>query len=155
MATRDDTCRPSHGLGQGYIVTFLPELAEPHSLAGLPMPALRSVAAAEDMYCVVTTVDARGRLADGSPARVLGWLPGQLLTIVITAGVVQLSTAQDSGVAVTKQGYLRLPSEIRHAVGLVQGDRVLAVARPALDTVMIYSMPVLAELLHPVFGPSQ
>ncbi|UWZ39787.1 hypothetical protein Drose_17120 [Dactylosporangium roseum] len=113
------------------------------------------MAAAEDMYCVVTTVDARGRLADGSPARVLGWLPGQLLTIVITAGVVQLSTAQDSGVAVTKQGYLRLPSEIRHAVGLVQGDRVLAVARPALDTVMIYSMPVLAELLHPVFGPSQ
>ncbi|WP_344616874.1 hypothetical protein [Dactylosporangium salmoneum] len=104
---------------------------------------------------MATTVDARGRLADGSPARVLGWSPGQLLTIVVTAGVVQLATAQDSALALTKQGYLRLPSEIRHAIGLVQGDRVLAVARPALDTVMIYSMPVLAELLRPLNGPSR
>jgi hypothetical protein len=128
-------------------VTFLPEVAAPHSRGGLPMPALRPVAAAEDLYCVVTTVDAHGRLADGSPARVLGWLPGQPLTVVVAAGVIQLATAQDSGMVVTKQGYLRLPSEIRHAVGLVQGDRVLAVARPALDTVMIYSMPLLAELL--------
>ncbi|GAA2369571.1 hypothetical protein GCM10010170_070050 [Dactylosporangium salmoneum] len=136
-------------------MTFLPEIAVPQNRAGLPMPALRPPRAVEEVYCVATTVDARGRLADGSPARVLGWSPGQLLTIVVTAGVVQLATAQDSALALTKQGYLRLPSEIRHAIGLVQGDRVLAVARPALDTVMIYSMPVLAELLRPLNGPSR
>ncbi len=112
------------------------------------MPALRSLQPVEAVFCVVTTIDARGRLADRSPARVLGWSPCQPLAVSISAGVVRLATAEAGGLAVTKQGHVRLSSEIRHAVGLVDGDRVLVVVRPDLDAVVIYPMPVVAGLLR-------
>lgn len=34
-----------------------------------------------------------------------------------------------------------MPAEARHAVGLLDGDRVLVVARPDLDAVIVYPMP--------------
>lgn len=127
---------------------ILPDAAGSESRTGLPMPALRPVQAAETVFCAVTTVDARGRLADRSPARVLGWSPGQQLAASILAGVVRLEAVQAGGLTVTKQGHVRLPSETRHAVGLSTGDRVLAVARTDLGVVMVYPMPVVAELLR-------
>jgi hypothetical protein len=45
-------------------------------LPGLPLPALRSVGRMSGTYYAVTTVDARGRLADRSPLRELHWVAG-------------------------------------------------------------------------------
>ncbi|MFB9905534.1 AbrB/MazE/SpoVT family DNA-binding domain-containing protein [Allokutzneria oryzae] len=56
--------------------------------------------------------------------------------------------AVPSGVfAVTKQGHLRLPASVRHCCGLVPGDRVLLVADPDQNLLVVHPHVALDELL--------
>src|SRR4051794_196053 len=88
--------------------------------ATLPLPYLIPLSAAAQFYCAVTPVDARGRLADRSPLRILKWSPGQPISIIISpAHVPRLSAfGHTAPHAVTRQGHVRLPAAIRHQYGI-------------------------------------
>jgi bifunctional DNA-binding transcriptional regulator/antitoxin component of YhaV-PrlF toxin-antitoxin module len=92
---------------------------------GLPLPRLLPPVRRSDLFCAVTPMDDRGRLADRSPIRAADWAPGQPVTISVTHDHRLLIVRAGGPEAITRHGHLRLPARIRHALGLAAGDRLL------------------------------
>jgi len=55
---------------------------------GLPVPVLGLPARRTSAHYTVTTVDARGRLADASPLRILQWTPRLPIALTVIFGAV-------------------------------------------------------------------
>ncbi|WP_143021424.1 hypothetical protein [Prauserella marina] len=104
----------------------------------LPVAALLESVQSSALYFVVTTMDARGRLADRSPLRALGWTPGSAITITAVGRAVIAATRSAGPNAITHQGHLRLPAPIRHACRLDTGARLLVAASPVRDLLAVY-----------------
>lgn len=97
---------------------------------------------------VVTAVDVRGRLGDRSGLRAMDWAPGHRISVHVTAEMAIITGRADGPSAITRQGHLRLRSSDRHALSLEAGDRVLLVARPSRDLLIVYPIPVLDMMLR-------
>src|SRR5262249_1283139 len=116
------------GRGTGAVITGTPSgsLAEHVASAlvsgqlprtagvGLPLAPLALPTPTPSLYYTVTPVDARGRLADRSPIRALGWQPGQPITITLLQQAIVVTAQAGAADAITGQGHLRLPARIRH-----------------------------------------
>lgn len=98
-------------------------------------------------YFTATTVDNRGRLADRSPLRVLGWTPKTQVSFKVRPGGVLVAARSSSPYTVTSQGHLRLPAAVRHALRLLPGARVLVIVLPGSDFLAIYTAPALEALV--------
>ena len=133
-------------LGQPWMA---PAVRERHDQrpGGLPLPRLSEPVPETSAYYAVTTVDGRGRLADGSPLRVLQWGPGLSLNLMVTLGAVVAYAHPDGRETVTGQGHLRLPADLRHALRLNSGDRLLVVAHPHQGLLVVYTMPALDAMV--------
>lgn len=79
----------------------------------------------------VSAIDDRGRLADRSLVRGLGWRTEHRFTVRRWPATVLLSTSPQGIAVVTRHGFLRLPPVARRALRLHGGERLLLVA--ALD----------------------
>ncbi|WP_245589419.1 hypothetical protein [Amycolatopsis balhimycina] len=75
----------------------------------LPVATLIERAPQTMAYYAVTTVDSRGRLADRSPLRVLGWSPLSRVSIETVKGELILIRRCDGPDTITGQGHVRLP----------------------------------------------
>lgn len=114
---------------------------------GLPLAPLFPPMPAPSHHCVLTPIDDRGRLADRSPIRALGWSPGQPITISIVQLRVVVISQSNGTEHITRQGYLRLPAHVRHIYRITPGDRLLIAAAPATGVLAVYSMPSLESAL--------
>ena len=146
------------------IAPLIPPRARPGAREhGRAVPARRlPVAAAPEVPAVPDDVvygfgrmDSSGRVGDRAVTGVLGWQPGDQLTLTADAGVVL--ARRDPGGLVTMPGkpYLVIPAALRRRCGLRPGDRVLVAVFPARDTLAAYSLAVVDQALQahtPVFG---
>lgn len=57
-----------------------------------------------------TAVDGRGRVADQTVTRALGWQPGDRLTIRVTKGLITVTADADGQLAMSRQGRVHLRS---------------------------------------------
>jgi bifunctional DNA-binding transcriptional regulator/antitoxin component of YhaV-PrlF toxin-antitoxin module len=105
----------------------------------LPLVTLLNLTSNGSMYCCVTTVDDRGRLADRTPLRVLGWEPSTPTTIAMIPSVGIIVVRLDGPDAITRQGHLRLPANIRHGCRLAGGERLLVMVHPDQDVLVAYT----------------
>lgn len=114
---------------------------------GLPLPDLLPPVTPTGVYCVVTPIDARGRLADGSPVRVTGWQPGQPVAVThrVHAECRVIDVRAGGPYAITRQGHVRIPAPIRHLCGIATGARLLVIATPERG-LTLYPMSALADL---------
>jgi hypothetical protein len=90
-------------------------------------------------YCAVTAVDDRGRVCDRTPLKVLGWGSGTPVTIVMLPAAGVAVVRRGGAAAVTRQGHLRIPADLRHGLRIGPGDRLLVVAHPADDVLVAYT----------------
>jgi hypothetical protein len=103
----------------------------------LPLPRLAATRARSTVYGLAT-VDCRGRVADHTVLRALGWVAGTRLDMRESGGLI-LVTAHRQGVfSVTSQGHLRLSATVRHWCGLAAGDRVLLAGDPAEGLLVVH-----------------
>jgi hypothetical protein len=116
-------------------------------VTGLPLAPLLPSMSASSLYCALTPIDDRGRLADRSPIRALGWSPGQPITISVLQETVIISSQPTGAESITRQGHLRLPAHVRHLCHLTPGDRLLLVAGLGSDILVGYTMPLLESIL--------
>lgn len=114
---------------------------------GLPLAPLFPPMPAPSHHCVLTPIDDRGRLADRSSIRALGWSPGQPITISIAQLKVVVISQPNGTERITRQGYLRLPAHIRHVCRIAPGDRLLIAAALTTGVLTAYSMPSLESAL--------
>jgi hypothetical protein len=121
------------------------------SAQGLPLIELRDGNADGQRYCVATTVDYRGRLADRTPLKVMGWAPAVGITVSMIPNAGIIIVARGGADAVTRQGHLRLPPNIRHGCRIRTGDRLVVVAH--LDEGVLvgytpFAMDAMASAYH-------
>lgn len=113
---------------------------------GLPVAHLVRPARNASLHLVVTTVDGRGRLADRSPLRMLGWTAGQPVAVSLAVSALVIVVRAGGSQAITGQGHLRLPVAIRRVCRLETGDRVLVVACPQQGLLAVYPMATVEEM---------
>jgi hypothetical protein len=99
------------------------------------------------MYFTVTTIDNRGRLADRSPLRILGWLPLSRVSISTVKGKLIVVTRSDGPDSITRQGHLRLPAPIRHTCRLEPSAQLLVAAFPDRGLLAAYSGSALDAMV--------
>lgn len=96
----------------------------------------------------VATVDGRGRVADRVVIGAVGWSAGARLSIREDSGLIVLVADERGVFAVTGQGHLRLPAGVRRWCALGAGDRVLLVAEPEQDVVVVYPPAALDAMVR-------
>lgn len=124
----------------------------PRPIPGLPVARLSIRERHELVHYVLTTMDDRGRLASRSLMRVLHWEPGQPITVTVAPSVVLVEPQLDGPEAITQHGHLRLPADVRYALGLTPGDRLLLAAFPDRSILAAYTMAALDSMVlayHP------
>lgn len=113
-----------------------PLLAVSAQRRSLPAPAPTLPVA--DLH--VATVDRMGRVWVRLSARLLGWMPGQTLTLTVRDGVMHMSRdANGSGVpaALDHRHRVQIPFGLRALVGFHPGIRVLVVTAPSEGSVAV------------------
>jgi hypothetical protein len=126
------------------------ELLRAHTGDGLPLPRLLPPVAPPDLYCTVTPIDDRGRLADRSPIHAASWQPGQPITITLTTTPDHRHVTVHPGGPdrITGHGHLRLPARVRRAFHLSPGDRLLITVTASPHRIAVYPMATLAAILN-------
>lgn len=115
--------------------------------SGLPMAQLLDAGRASSAYYALTVVDARGRLADRSALRALGWEPRHRITLGLRPGVVLVQSHPDGAQMITGQGHLRFPVTVRRGCGLAAGDHLLLAAHPKQELLVAYTMATLDRMI--------
>jgi hypothetical protein len=116
----------------------------------LPVAALPSVRppTAAGFVLDIARMDASGRFTCAALLRELGWLPGRPVALTTLPDAVVVS-ADDRQAATTvgKRGELALPAASRASTGLHHDARIVLVAVPARDLLIVHPPTLLAGLL--------
>ncbi len=99
---------------------------------GLPLPSLKPKSGNRRIvpYIALSTVSPGGRLAIAGPIRHLAWTPGQLLSISLDDGCIEMRTAnsQEADLRIGPSLHVYLPASLRHAADIRSGDKMLVAA---------------------------
>jgi len=79
---------------------------------------------------------------------VLGWQPGDRLTLTPSVGVVVARRDPAGMVTMPSKPYLVIPAALRRRCGLRPGDRILLAVLPAQDALAAYSFAVVDRALR-------
>jgi bifunctional DNA-binding transcriptional regulator/antitoxin component of YhaV-PrlF toxin-antitoxin module len=93
-------------------------------------------------------MDVSGRVGDRAIVGVLGWQPGDRLTLTGAAGVVIARRDPGGLVSMPVKPYLAIPAALRQRCGLRTGDRVLLAVFPGQDALAAYSFAVVDQALR-------
>jgi hypothetical protein len=95
----------------------------------------------------MAAMDDRGRVADRSVLRVLGWDAGTRVRVEVAAGIAVVTADLSGPSRITASSHLRLAASVRHRLGLRPGDRLLLAASPAASRVVLYPPAALDALI--------
>jgi hypothetical protein len=112
----------------------------------LPLPSLAATRSSAAVYGVAT-LDSRGRIADRCAMKKLQWTPGLRLSIRERRGLIVVSADEQGVFKLTKEGHIRLPAVVRQWCGLAAGDRVLIVAVPATNRLVVHPPAKIDEMI--------
>ncbi len=115
----------------------------------LPLAAAPQVPAVPDDVVYGTgRMDESGRVGDRAMIGVLGWQPGDRLTLTAAAGVMVARRDPGGLVTMPAKPYLVIPAALRRRCGLRPGDHVLLAASPSEDELTAYSFAVVDQALR-------
>ena len=115
----------------------------------LPVASAPEVPAVpDDVVYGFGRMDESGRVADRAMTSVLGWQPGDRLTLTAAAGVVVARRDPAGMVTMPAKPYLVIPAALRRRCGLRAGDHVLLAASPGEDMLAAYSFAVVDQALR-------
>jgi hypothetical protein len=98
----------------------------------------------------LAAIDDRGRIAESTVIRALGWLPGTRLDVRESGGLLLVNADPQGVFSVTCRGHLRLPATVRHWCRLAPGDRVLLTADPAEGLLVVHPPAALDAMITQV-----
>jgi hypothetical protein len=135
-----DPARGDAGVGVPAAPDDLPQAPVP---LGLP-PLSATVTAAESwMHFSAAPMDSSGRIQDRRVVAILGWSCGDHLTITVIGSSVVVQRHAEGVFRMTATPYVALPAPVRSRCRLSAGTRVMLVADPGQDALVV----------HPPAGP--
>lgn len=115
---------------------------------GLPLARLMAPERNGTLHVVVTTtIDGRGRVADRSPLRLLGWGANHPVAVSLAQCAPVIIVRPGGSQTISGQGHLRLPLAIRRVCRLEARDRLLVVAFPRRGLLAAYPMATVDVML--------
>jgi hypothetical protein len=123
--------------------------ADGRAAARSPLPLVQLIAARsmQESFLAATSVDDRGRLADRTALKELGWRPGTPVAISMIPAAGVLVVRRNGPDVITSQGHLRLPAPIRHGLRLRANDRLLLLALVHDDVLVAYLASALEDMV--------
>ncbi|WP_337821897.1 hypothetical protein [Amycolatopsis sp. A1MSW2902] len=114
----------------------------------MSLPVLRDLAAAGGPRLSIAVIDAGGRLQDLGAVAALGWRPGDrlLITLVKTSAVIRRRS--DGAFVMPRKPYVGLPTAVRRACRTVLGSRLLLVAGPSQDVLVVHPEAAVQSMLR-------
>ncbi len=95
----------------------------------------------------LAAVDSTGRVVDRTITQALGWTPGIRLHIRLCGDLIVVDADVHGAFAISGQGHVRLPARVRQWCGLSTGDRVLLVADPAMQRLVVHPPGALDAMI--------
>jgi hypothetical protein len=95
-------------------------------------------------------VDDRGRVADRTIIRALGWTTDTRLSMRVDDGRVVIAVMADGDHGLVGRDRVALPASMRHGVGIEPGDRVLLAAEPADGLLVVHPPASLDAMINAV-----
>jgi bifunctional DNA-binding transcriptional regulator/antitoxin component of YhaV-PrlF toxin-antitoxin module len=115
----------------------------------LPLPSVPKILSLPDEVVYgFGRMDVSGRVGDRASVSVLGWRPGDPLTLTAAAGVIIVRRDPAGLVVMPAKPYVAIPAILRRRCGLRPGDRVLLAVFPGLDALAAYSFAVVDQALR-------
>lgn len=113
-----------------------------------PVPELAALPRPGSMVCRIASVDARGRVAEQSVVRALGWVEGQRLDIRVASGVIVVRADVAGVFALARRRHVPIPAAVRRWCALVAGDRVLLAVEEKQGVLLVHTMAALETMLR-------
>jgi hypothetical protein len=95
----------------------------------------------------MAAVDHSGRVRDTVVFGVLGWEPGGRTEVGVRAEVLLMRRVQQGGAVIDARGRVFLPVAARAQLGIAVGERLLVVAVPDRDLLIVHRLSVVTALL--------
>ncbi|GLZ28235.1 hypothetical protein Lesp02_04250 [Lentzea sp. NBRC 105346] len=114
----------------------------------LPVGELAQLPSSTAFQYDIAVMDDHGRIASKAILRDLGWSPGHVVDMSAVNGNVVIQSRPGSAFRVTSKGLVQIPARIRHWCSLSSATRVLLVAAPSNDLLVVTDIAVLDELVR-------
>jgi bifunctional DNA-binding transcriptional regulator/antitoxin component of YhaV-PrlF toxin-antitoxin module len=141
-------------------MTGIPSLAlpgritapNPERVASLPvpmdLPPLGDLHAVDGPRLSIALMDGGGRLQDRGAVAVLGWNPGDRLLITLVRTSVVIRRRPDGVFVMPRKPYVALPAPVRRGCGALAGSRLLLVADPVHDVLIVHPEAAVQAMLR-------
>jgi hypothetical protein len=125
------------------------------------MPWLHCLPRDTSMLYDIGQVDASGRVASHDIVDALRWQPQERLELILTPGAIVLRACPDGLFSLPQRPRIIIPATARRRHAIKPGDHVLLAAAPDYNTVIVYPLSALDEMIaryhsaHPATGASR
>lgn len=124
----------------------------PLKMPALPRLSLPADARSEALLLDVACLDASGRFCSRFVLTALAWSPGHRVDLRVGVDAVVIASSAVGRQAVGGRGELTLPVAARMMAGLTMEARVVLVAVPARDLLIVHPPALVARLLAGHYG---
>jgi hypothetical protein len=112
----------------------------------LTLPRLAPTRSTSATYAFAAA-DINGRLCAPGVFDALGWKPGACLGLREAQGLLVVDSDHSGKLTINSRGHLRLSAAARRWCGVTAGSRVLLVAEPAMDRLVIHPLATLDQMI--------
>ncbi|UOZ05682.1 hypothetical protein [Amycolatopsis sp. WQ 127309] len=112
------------------------------------LPPLRDLGAVDGPRLSIALMDGGGRLQDRGAVAALGWSPGDRLLITLIQTSVVIRRRPDGVFVMPRKPYVVLPAPVRKGCGALAGSRLLLVADPAHDVLIVHPEAAVQAMLR-------
>ncbi|MEV4055194.1 hypothetical protein AB0J55_28670 [Amycolatopsis sp. NPDC049688] len=114
----------------------------------MDLPSLRDLRAADGPRLSIALMDGGGRLQDRGAVAALGWRPGDRLLITLVRTSVVIRRRPDGVFVMPRKPYVALPAPVRRGCGALAGSRLLLVADPVHDVLIVHPEAAVQAMLR-------
>lgn len=141
-------------------MTRIPSLAPPGRITApnaervvsvpvpMDLPPLRDLGTADGPRLSIALMDGGGRLQDRGAVAALGWSPGNRLLITLVRTSVVIRRRPDGVFVMPRKPYVALPAPVRRGCGALAGSRLLLVADPVHDVLIVHPEAAVQAMLR-------
>lgn len=126
---------------------FVPPEPAPPPTVGAPLPVLSEPQVSDGLQLGMARIDHSGRFGDRQLIGALGWQPGDQIAVEVLPGAAVLRRGPHGRFQVDSRGHVFLPTATRIVLGVPMGGRVVLLAVPDRDLLMIHPPQVVSALL--------